>query len=129
MADSNTPRIQAHHVTDALIEVDLVAELDALQASDSYQTADHAARTIAKHPGIRVVLIALKPGGQIHEHHADSAITVQGVQGRVEFRVGEPKAELVPGVLLTVAAGRPHSVVGVDQCALILTIGGSHGPS
>jgi hypothetical protein len=43
------------------------------------------------------VLIALKPGGQIHEHHADSAITVQGVQGRVEFTVGERKAELVPG--------------------------------
>ena len=71
----------------------------------------------------------LKPGGQIHEHHADSAITVQGVQGRVEFTVGERKVELVPGVLLTVAAGRPHSVVGVDQGAFILTIGGSHSPS
>jgi quercetin dioxygenase-like cupin family protein len=129
MADGDTPRTQAHRVTDSLIEVDLVVELDALRASDSYQMADHAARTIAKHPGIRVVLIALKPGGQIHEHHADSAITVQGVQGRVEFTVGERKVELVPGVLLTVAAGRPHSVVGVDQCALILTIGGSHGPS
>jgi quercetin dioxygenase-like cupin family protein len=78
MADSDTPRTQAHHVTDSLIEVDLVADLEALRASDSYQMADHAARTIAKHPGIRVVLIALQPGGQMHEHHADSAITVQG---------------------------------------------------
>jgi quercetin dioxygenase-like cupin family protein len=112
-----------------LIEVDLVAELEALRASDSYQVADHAAKTIAKHPGIRVVLIALKADGQTHKHHADSAITVQGVQGRVEFTVGERKVELVPGVLLTVAAGRPHSVVSVDQCAFILTVGGSHSPS
>jgi quercetin dioxygenase-like cupin family protein len=80
-------------------------------------------------PGIRGLLIALKPGGQIHEHHAGSAITGQGIQGRAEVTVGERKVELVPGVLLTVAAGRPHSVVGVDQCALILTIGGSRSPS
>ena len=63
-----TPRAQAHHVTDSLVEVDVVTELEALRATDSYQAADHAAKTIAKQPGIRVVLIALKRVGHMHEH-------------------------------------------------------------
>ena len=82
---SETPRARAHHVTDPLIEVDLAAELESLRPSASYQAADHAAKTIVKQPGIRVVRIALKAGGHMHEHHADCAITVQGVDGHVEF--------------------------------------------
>lgn len=86
-------------------------------------------RRLPSTPGIRVVLIALKPGGRIHEYHADSAITAQGVQGRAAFTVGERTVELTPGVLLTVAAGLAHSVIGVDESAFILTIGGLHSPS
>ena len=84
-----TPRALAHQVTDLLIEVDLATELEALRASDSYRVADHAAKTIAKQPGVRVVLIALKPGGEMHGHHANWAITVQGIDGRVDFTMGE----------------------------------------
>src|SRR5579872_6955605 len=109
---TETPRAQAHHVADSLIEVDLATELEALRASGSYQAADHAAKTIAKQPGVRVVLIALKPGGRMHEHHADWAITVQGIQGRVEFKVADRAVVLTPGRLLTVAAGMPHQVTG-----------------
>jgi quercetin dioxygenase-like cupin family protein len=124
-----TPRAQAHHVADLLVEVDLTKELDALRASDSYQAADHTAKTIAKQPGIRVVLIALKPGGHMHEHHAEWAITVQGVDGHVEFKVAGRVVALTPGRLLTVAAGTPHEVTGIDESALLLTIGGAHTPS
>jgi len=129
MDASETPRAQAHHVADSLVEVDLVAELQALRASDSYQAADHAAKTIAKQPGVRVVLIALKPGGRMHEHHADWAITVQGVHGHAEFKVADRGVELTPGRLLTVAAGIPHQVTGIDESAVLLTIGGAHWPT
>jgi quercetin dioxygenase-like cupin family protein len=126
---SETPRAQAQHVADSLVEVDLVAALEALRAGESYQAADHAAKTIAKQPGVRVLLIALKPGGHMHEHHADWAITVQGVQGHVEFKVADRTVVLTPGRLLTVAAGMPHHVTGIDESAVLLTIGGAHGAS
>jgi len=126
---NETPRAQAHHVADSLIEVDVATELEALRASDSYQAADHAAKTIAKQPGVRVVLIALKPGGHMHEHHSEWAITVQGVQGHVEFKVAGRAFALTPGRLLTVAAGLPHGVTGIDESALLLTIGGADRPS
>ena len=126
---SETPRDRAHHVTDPLIEVDLATELQVVRASDSYHAADHAAKTIAKQPGVRVVLIALKPGGQMHEHHADRAITVQGIDGQVEFTVCERAVALTPGRLLTVPPGVPHRVRGIDESAFLLTIGGAHDRS
>jgi quercetin dioxygenase-like cupin family protein len=126
---SETPRAQAHHVTDSLVEVDLTTELEALRANDSYRAADDAAKTITKQPGIRVVLIALKPGGRMHEHHADWAISVQGVHGHVEFKVADRVVALTPGCLLTVAAGIPHELTGIDESAVLLTIGGAHSPS
>ncbi len=124
-----TSREQAHHVTDLLVEVDLAAALEALRASDSYRAADHAAKTITKQPGIRVVLIALKPGGRMHEHHSEWAITVQGVHGHVEFKVADRVVALTPGCLLTVAAGIPHQLTGIDESAVLLTIGGAHSPT
>jgi quercetin dioxygenase-like cupin family protein len=126
---SETPRARAHHVNDPVIEVDLATELDALRASASYQASDHAAKVIAKHPGIRVVLIALKPGGQMNEHKADWAITAQGVHGHIEFTVGERTVALTRGRLVTVAAGVTHRVRGMDESAFLLTIGGAHDPS
>jgi quercetin dioxygenase-like cupin family protein len=121
-----TPRATAHHVTDPVIDIDVATELIALRASESYRAADHTAKTIAKNSGIRVVLIALKAGGQMHEHHADRAITVQGIDGHLEFRVGERVVALTGGRLLTIAAGLPHSVTGIDEGALLLTLGGPH---
>jgi quercetin dioxygenase-like cupin family protein len=126
---SEAPRAQAHHVTDPLIEVDLGTELAVLRTTDSYKAADHAAKTIVKQPGIRVVLIAPKAGGHMHEHHADWAITVQGVHGHAEVTVGETTVVLTLNRLLMIAAGMPHHVRGIDESAVLLTIGGAHSPS
>jgi quercetin dioxygenase-like cupin family protein len=126
---SETPRERAHHVTDPMIELDLATELEAVRTSDSYQAADHAAKTIIKQPGVTVVLIALKPGGQMREHHAGSAITVQGIDGHVEFTVGDRVVALTRGRLLTVPPGVAHGVKGMNESAFLLTIGGAHNPS
>jgi len=123
-AGGETPREQAHHVSDPLIEVDVATELTTLRGSDSYRAANHAAKTIAKQPGIRVVLIAFKPGGRMDEHRAIAAITVHALEGEVEFVIGERATPLRRGGLLTVAAGVRHSVTAIDDAALLLTIGG-----
>jgi quercetin dioxygenase-like cupin family protein len=106
-----------------IIHVELDHELELLRASDSYGAADHAAATILKRPGIRVVLVAIKAGGQMHEHHADSPITVQVLQGRIQFDVDGQTLELQAGHLVGVAESLPHRVLGVEDSAFLLTIG------
>lgn len=118
-----TPRQLAHHASDSLIAIDLVEELEAIRRGDAYSTGDHAAHTVSKQSGIRVVLIALKSGGRMNEHHADAPITVHGLQGAVNFTVGDQILRLTPGLLLSVAAGMLHSVEAIEESAFLLTIG------
>jgi quercetin dioxygenase-like cupin family protein len=124
MNSRETPRQRAHHVSDPLITIDCLAELATLRGGDAYTTADHTAYTIAKQSGMRVVLIALKPGGRMNEHHAHAPITLHGLQGNLNLTLGDQTVRLTPGVLVTVAQGMPHSVEAIDESAFLLTIGG-----
>lgn len=113
----------AERLAAPVIDIELRNELELLRASDSYRAADHAAATILKRPGIAVVLVALKAGGQMHEHHADSPITLQVVQGRIRLEVDGQTLDLQAGHLVGVAESLPHSVLGVEDSAVVLTIG------
>ena len=117
---------QAERVGALVIELDCGSEVAALRAGDAYGRADHSAETVAKQSGLRLVLVALKAGGLMHEHHADAPITVHGLEGRIRFDVAGQSHELTPGRVLVVAAGLPHSVHAIDQSAFLLTMGGQH---
>ncbi|MBJ7607815.1 MAG: cupin domain-containing protein [Candidatus Dormibacteraeota bacterium] len=106
-----------------VIALDWHEEIGALRSSASYASADHSARTLAKHPAMRLVLVAMKSGGRMEEHHTDSAITVQCLEGRLHFEVGGATHDLVPGHFLVVTERLPHSVVAIEECAFLLTIG------
>ncbi len=59
----------------------------------------------------------------MHEHHADAPITVQVLEGRIRFDVDGQILELLPGHLISIAESLPHSVVGIEVSAFLLTIG------
>ncbi len=109
-----------------VIALDWHDELRALRGSDSYKLADHAARTLAKHVAMRIVLVAMNADGRMEEHHTDSAISVQALEGRLRFEVGGVTHELTPGHVLVVTERLAHSVVAIDECAFLLTIGQQH---
>ncbi|MGI8847840.1 MAG: cupin domain-containing protein [Candidatus Dormibacteria bacterium] len=110
----------------SVVAVDWKEDLRALRASDSYHTANHSAKTLAKHPALTVVLVAMKSDGSMEEHHADSAITVHCLEGRFHFTVDGTAHELDPGQMLLVTERLPHSVQAVEECAFLLTIGEQH---
>lgn len=107
-----------------LIDFDLNRELELLRASDSYRTSDHGAVTLVKRPGLRVVLVAVRAGGHMDEHQAQLPITVQVLEGRIRLEAEGGGVELAAGRLMAVAGGIPHGVVGVEDSAFVLTIGG-----
>ena len=125
-AEAADARQQGERVGAPVIALDCGSEIAALRASDSYRRADHSAETVAKQSELRVVLVALKAGGRMHEHHADAPITVHGLEGRIQFKVGGQTREVIPGQVLVVAAGLRHSVLAIEESAFLLTIGGLH---
>ena len=79
--------------------------------------------TLIKTPHLRVVLITMRAGIELHEHVAPGTITVQPIRGRFIFTAGDDERDIVPGALISVEAGVRHAVRALEDGAFLLTIG------
>ena len=104
-----------------LLTLDLNCEIEQLRAEGRWQSG-HTARTLAKYPDLRVVLIVMKAGGRLEKHQAEGRILVQTLDGRIRFNTGERSVELAHGQMLTLERGIPHEVEGILDSAFLLTI-------
>ncbi len=111
-----------------IAQFNLREEIVELQKQESWQRGTgRSSKTLVKQPDFRIVLIALKQGTVLKEHHADGRISVQTLQGRLRLRVGDQTVELAAGQLLAVDPGIPHDVEAVAESAFLLTIAWREG--
>ncbi len=68
------------------------------------------------------IRLCLKTGQELPAHHAKSSITVQCLQGKINFKVGEKDNELQPGDWLYLEGGQEHSLKAVEDSTLLLTL-------
>jgi quercetin dioxygenase-like cupin family protein len=82
------------------------------------------ARTTAlvKTEGLEVIRLVIPRGKEVPTHTAREEITVQCLEGRVAFTTGGVTHELGAGQLLYLQGKQPHSVRGIDDASLLMTI-------
>lgn len=102
---------------------DLAAVDSELRKEDAYQRDGHTARTLVRKPDLRIVLIVMKTGARIAEHHADETACVHAVSGHVRLRLPDQVAQLAAGQLLVIERGLKHDVEAVAESAFLLTLG------
>jgi quercetin dioxygenase-like cupin family protein len=78
--------------------------------------------TLIKTPSLRVVLVTMRAGTELHEHVAPGPITVQPLRGRFTLIVEDGEHEIETGALVTVAGGVRHAVRAIEDGAFLLTI-------
>jgi quercetin dioxygenase-like cupin family protein len=83
---------------------------------------DTVTTTLVKADDLEVIRLVVPAGKEIPEHKAKGTITVQCLEGAVEFRSHGRTQTLTAGHLLYLTAGEPHSVKGVEDSSLLLTI-------
>jgi len=66
--------------------------------------------------------LVVAAGKEIPEHKAKGEIVVQCLEGRVAYNVFGKTLTLEPGKLLYMPMGEPHSVKGIEDATLLLTI-------
>ena len=81
--------------------------------------------TLLKTPSLRVVLITMRAGTELHEHAAPGPITVQPLQGRFALVVEGEEQEIAPGMVVALAERTRHAVRAIETGAFLLTIGWS----
>jgi len=83
-----------------------------------------AARTtvLAKTEGLEIIRLVIPRGKEIPTHATHGEITVQCLEGRVAFTSEGLRRELGAGELLYLQGEQSHSVAGIDDASLLLTI-------
>ena len=121
---NNPPEGREHEVgnlASPMLTLDLNREIQDLRAEARWQSG-HTAKTLAKYPDLRVVLIAMNAGGRLEKHHTAGRISVHALQGRNRIETGERSADLIAGQLLTLESNIPHDVEAITDSAFLLTI-------
>ena len=71
---------------------------------------------------MEVIRLVVPAGKEIEEHKAKGEIVVHCLEGRVAFTAFGKTQTLEAGKLLYLPTGEPHSVKGIDNASLLLTI-------
>lgn len=78
--------------------------------------------TIVKTDQLEVIRIVLPAGNELPTHQVPGEITVQCVEGTVEFTIGPVARELTAGSMLYVEGGGEHSLRARENSSLLVTI-------
>jgi quercetin dioxygenase-like cupin family protein len=78
--------------------------------------------TLVKTDGLEVLRLEVPAGKEIPKHRAPGPITVHCLAGRVVFFAHGRSQELDAGSFMFLDAEEPHSLKGVEDATLLLTI-------
>ena len=78
--------------------------------------------TLVRAEQVEVIRLVVPAGKEIKEHQAKGEIVVQCLEGRVAFTAFGKTQDLEAGKLLYLPTGEPHSVKGIEDASLLLTV-------
>jgi quercetin dioxygenase-like cupin family protein len=105
-----------------LLSFDLAAELERLRTEDHPWQAGRNAKILVKYSNFRILLIGLRQGTHIAEHHAAGPISIQLVTGHILVRAAGKPFDLREGQLLALEAEVPHYLEALAESAVLVTI-------
>ncbi len=78
--------------------------------------------TLLKTNAMQLIRLIVPAGKEISSHEASGEVLVQCLEGRVGFTAGGKTHELSAGQLLYLSCGEPHSLRGIENSSLLVTI-------
>lgn len=109
--------------SDLAVALDLETIANELRTEQAYVREGHAARTLIRLSDLRIVVIALKAGKTMSEHHADVTASVQTLSGHIRLQLPDRRVDLPVGHLLVLGTGVPHDVSAESDSTFLLTLG------
>jgi quercetin dioxygenase-like cupin family protein len=84
--------------------------------------ASSQTKTLVRAEQVEVIRLVVPAGKVIEEHRAKGEIVVQCLEGRVAFTAFGKTQDLDAGKLLYLPKGEPHTVKGIEDASLLLTV-------
>ena len=121
--EATKQRPQGERIMDAaLVTIDLRSFTKQIREEKSWKDSDRNAITLFKTDGMRIVLIGLHKDAEMIKHTADGMISIQVIEGQIQFTTEEQSVELASGQMLTLHENIPHSVLAKEETIFLLTL-------
>lgn len=78
--------------------------------------------TLIKTDSLEVIRLVVPAGKEIPPHKVTGEITVQCLEGRIEFNTPQGPKQLQAGEMLYLAGSQEHCVKGIDNSSVLVTI-------
>lgn len=105
-----------------LVSIDIPEFTKQLKSEVTWQTSDRNAITVYKTNGLRIVLIALHEDTFMQEHATDGIISIQVLEGEINFRTDNESIILKNGEMIALHEGINHSVEAIKESVFLLTL-------
>ena len=105
-----------------LVSIDLPGFIEQIRKEKKWKDTDRNAITVFKANGLRIVLIALRKGAEMIKHTANGLISLQVLEGKMQFTTDERSVKLGAGQILALHEGIPHSLLAKKKTILLLTL-------
>jgi quercetin dioxygenase-like cupin family protein len=125
-ATATTPDRAAPQPAFPIAMLDLGEEIRQMRASP--RLSGRLGKTLLRTPNMRIVLQIFDRGTSLPDHHADGALTIQPIDGRLIVTMLQSSFDIAAGQLLAIERGVHHGVLAIEDTAVLLTLAW-HGPS
>jgi quercetin dioxygenase-like cupin family protein len=116
-----TTSLQDGTMVDKIAQFDLLHEIAESERKKPWPSGLYA-KTLFKKHDLRVVLICMRNGAHMKEHHADGTISIQVLKGQLRVSVNNKPHDLPTSTLFTLGASIRHDVESNGESAFLLTI-------
>lgn len=105
-----------------LVEIDLNKFIAELKQETTWAESDRNSITVFKSDTTTVVLIGMHKNAELKEHKAIGNISVQVLDGEINFFAEQQTLSLGKGQMITLEANILHSVTALKESFFLLTL-------
>ncbi len=105
-----------------LVEINLNQFIHQIKNESAWATGDRNAVTIFKSETMRIVLMGLHKNAELKPHKANGVISVQVLEGKINFITEQNNASIEKGQMITLHENLSHSVVALQESFFLLTL-------
>lgn len=121
--DPTPQRPEGGRLLDApLMTIDLPTWIKEIKAEETWNDSDRNSITLYKTSVLRIVLIALHKATELPLHKAEGVLSLQVLEGSIEFTTSQQSETLHQGQLLTLHSGITHGVVALEESVILLSL-------
>lgn len=121
--ESTELRPEGGRLIDApIVSIDIPGYIKQIKSEPSWEKNDRNAMTVYKTEGMRIVLVALHKDAVLARHTANGILSVQVLEGKINFITDVKSVELEKGQMVALHKDEPHSVTAIKESVFMLTL-------